>query len=277
MLRGAILRSARTFHAQPALRPCYPLKRYISTVPGTEKHEEAKRAARELGDDLQRDWDAKIISYEDLLPKTESPSMDGYLIDVREKEEFEQGSIPSSVNLPLSILANSLHLNEDAFNRQFPFQKPKKDQELIFYCRSGKRSTSASDVAKRNGYTNILNYKGSCTLSVDRYNALSDRTMDSLLHSLETILDDVAVDGYEVEYHSGVLTLQLGEKGTYVINKQPPNKQIWLSSPFSGPKRYDYVESSHSWVYLRDGQSLLDLLNSELGEALQQTVDVKTE
>ena len=30
---------------------------------------------------------------------------------------------------------------------------------------------------------------------------------------------------------SGVLTLKLGDKGTYVINKQPPNKQIWLSSP----------------------------------------------
>lgn len=30
---------------------------------------------------------------------------------------------------------------------------------------------------------------------------------------------------------SGVLTLKLGSHGTYVINKQPPNKQIWLSSP----------------------------------------------
>jgi frataxin-like iron-binding protein CyaY len=29
----------------------------------------------------------------------------------------------------------------------------------------------------------------------------------------------------------GVLTLKLGELGTYVINKQSPNKQIWMSSP----------------------------------------------
>jgi frataxin len=27
------------------------------------------------------------------------------------------------------------------------------------------------------------------------------------------------------------LTVKLGDKGTYVVNKQPPNKQIWLSSP----------------------------------------------
>jgi len=30
---------------------------------------------------------------------------------------------------------------------------------------------------------------------------------------------------------SGVLTVKLGDHGTYVINKQTPNKQIWLSSP----------------------------------------------
>ena len=30
---------------------------------------------------------------------------------------------------------------------------------------------------------------------------------------------------------SGVLTVRLGDNGTYVLNKQPPNKQIWLSSP----------------------------------------------
>jgi hypothetical protein len=35
----------------------------------------------------------------------------------------------------------------------------------------------------------------------------------------------------QVVGQSGVLTLILGDNGTYVINKQPPNKQIWLSSP----------------------------------------------
>ena len=34
----------------------------------------AKKAALEREDDLRRDWDAKIVSYEDLLPKTQSPS-----------------------------------------------------------------------------------------------------------------------------------------------------------------------------------------------------------
>ena len=39
----------------------------------------------------------------------------------------------------------------------------------------------------------------------------------------------------------GVLTVRLGELGTYVINKQTPNRQIWMSSPVSGPMRYDWA------------------------------------
>lgn len=68
----------------------------------------------------------------------------------------------------------------------------------------------------------------------------------------------------------GILTVFLGEEhGTYVINKQTPNKQIWLSSPFSGPKRFDYVPSSKapengSWIYKHTGVGLHELLEAEL-------------
>jgi frataxin-like iron-binding protein CyaY len=34
-----------------------------------------------------------------------------------------------------------------------------------------------------------------------------------------------------VSLQQGVLTVRLGKHGTYVINKQTPNRQIWLSSP----------------------------------------------
>lgn len=40
---------------------------------------------------------------------------------------------------------------------------------------------------------------------------------------------DIGVDCWFVQ--QGVLTLKLGAKGTFVVNKQAPNRQIWLSSP----------------------------------------------
>ncbi|KAF8624866.1 hypothetical protein AX15_005743 [Amanita polypyramis BW_CC] len=109
-------------------------------------------------------------------------------------------------------------------------------------------------------------------LTMERYHKLSDATLDILLESLEELLDALGRPDCEVEYHSGVLTLTLGEKGTYVINKQPPNKQIWLSSPFSGPKRYDYSEEAGNWIYSRDNQSMGDLLNDELSRVLEKDV-----
>lgn len=74
----------------------------------------------------------------------------------------------------------------------------------------------------------------------------------------------------------GVMNVIFPPAGTYVLNKQPPNKQIWLSSPVSGPKRYDWVVTGEGmdqkqdsgegeWIYLRDGSNLRELLRKELG------------
>lgn len=57
--------------------------------------------------------------------------------------------------------------------------------------------------------------------------------------------------------------------GTFVINRQTPNRQIWLSSPQSGPKRFDYVPSEADprvgkWVYKHTGEVLHELLQQEL-------------
>jgi len=114
-------------------------------------------------------------------------------------------------------------------------------------------------------------------LAMGRYHALADATMVSLLEQLEDLLDEIANDSFEVDYHGGVLTLNLGSNGTYVINKQPPNKQIWLSSPVSGPKRYDYVPSTDDWRYSRDGEGMGNILEQELSRALGRKVTLGLE
>ena len=69
------------------------------------------------------------------------------------------------------------------------------------------------------------------------YHAAADATLADLMDALEGWVDAgpaAAVLGgdADVEYATGVLTLRLGAgHGTYVLNKQAPNKQIWFSSP----------------------------------------------
>lgn len=55
---------------------------------------------------------------------------------------------------------------------------------------------------------------------------------DSFFHELEERLDFVGeLEDCDLMYSQGVLTLKLGGHGTYVLNKQSPNRQVWWSSP----------------------------------------------
>ncbi|XP_010604186.1 frataxin, mitochondrial, partial [Fukomys damarensis] len=114
------------------------------------------------------------------------------------------------------------------------------------------------------------------TLDETAYERLAEETLDSLAEFFEDLADEpCTLEDYDVSFGSGVLTVKLGgDLGTYVINKQTPNKQIWLSSPSSGPKRYDWT--GKSWVYSHDGISLHELLATELTEALKTKLDLSS-
>lgn len=98
-----------------------------------------------------------------------------------------------------------------------------------------------------------------------QYHQLADHTLEDLLDRLEVYLEGLDLDEADIEYSQGVLTMKLGRLGTYVLNKQTPNRQIWMSSPVSGPVRYDFYKGS--WMYHRDGHRMHERLEREL-EAL---------
>ncbi|KAJ2340992.1 hypothetical protein GGF43_006273, partial [Coemansia sp. RSA 2618] len=89
-----------------------------------------------------------------------------------------------------------------------------------------------------------------------------------LVTFLEDLGDAIEMDDFDVEYSQGVLTLSVGEAGTYVINKQPPNRQIWISSPVSGPERFDFSAEGGVWVCRKTKSTLGKLLGQELDEIL---------
>lgn len=107
-------------------------------------------------------------------------------------------------------------------------------------------------------------------LTEDQYNHVSEHTLTYLLDTIEESLlqTDIPVDEYELDYFMGVLTIKL-PFGTYVLNKQPPNKEIWLSSPISGPKRFKFNFENDSWTYTRTGDVLETLLQDELTQYLK--------
>ncbi|CAN8308569.1 unnamed protein product [Cochlearia groenlandica] len=113
----------------------------------------------------------------------------------------------------------------------------------------------------------------SSVLQEDEFHRLANFTINDLLEKIEEYGDNVQVDGFDIDYGNEVLTLKLGSLGTYVLNKQSPNRQIWMSSPVSGPSRFDWDKEANVWIYRRTEAKLHKLLEEELeklcGEPIQ--------
>jgi len=92
-----------------------------------------------------------------------------------------------------------------------------------------------------------------------QFHLITENYLESLMTALELSEEDFIED---MNFQQGVLTINLGTKGTWVINKQTPNRQIWWSSPISGPRRYEYKDMS--WKCTRDGKDLKETLANEV-------------
>ena len=87
------------------------------------------------------------------------------VIDVRELDEIlASGALDVDGNtartIPLPELEVALQMLEDDFLEQYQFPKPKHHEDIIFSCRSGKRSAFASLIAEKHGYKRVFNYPG---------------------------------------------------------------------------------------------------------------------
>ncbi len=74
----------------------------------------------------------------------------GYIIlDVRRPDEYAAGHIPNAINVP----------NESIGTTEIS-ELPDKDQLIMVYCRSGRRSKEAAEKLVKLGYTNIVEFGG---------------------------------------------------------------------------------------------------------------------
>ncbi|XP_037896861.1 rhodanese domain-containing protein CG4456-like [Glossina fuscipes] len=106
----------------------------------------------------------QLVEYKDIKELPKHPEK--LLIDVREPNELrETGQIPTSINIPLGVVAQELHPDGDdsMFKTKYGRDKPKIDTELIFHCKVGRRSHNAAEIAQQLGYRNVKNYLGSWT------------------------------------------------------------------------------------------------------------------
>ncbi|KAM8731863.1 thiosulfate:glutathione sulfurtransferase [Acanthopagrus schlegelii] len=102
---------------------------------------------------------ASVVTYSQL--KTMLANRNIQLFDVRNPDEYQAGRIADAVNIPLGTLEESLKLSPERFQQKFAVRAPGKDDDnIVFHCRSGKRSSQALDIARPLGFSRARHYKG---------------------------------------------------------------------------------------------------------------------
>ncbi|KAK3819671.1 MAG: Rhodanese-like domain-containing protein [Benniella sp.] len=111
-----------------------------------------------------QDTKSEVATFEEILALIQQQDR-APLIDVRDVNEVELGVIPTAHHIPLGELRGALtsfpSLSDQEVSEKFGLKKFGKDNEVIFYCRSGRRSKLAFELAQELGYTGVRHYPGS--------------------------------------------------------------------------------------------------------------------
>ena len=95
----------------------------------------------------------KASTYEQITAEQAKTIMDTekdyVIIDARTEEEFAEGHIENAILIPEYEIANRAEK-----------ELPDKEQLILVYCRSGRRSKIASEELVKLGYTNVKEFGG---------------------------------------------------------------------------------------------------------------------
>ena len=95
------------------------------------------------------------ISQEALLERQQRGDEATYVLDVRSPEEYASGHVPGAVNIPYDQIASRM--------AEVP-----KDQDVVLYCKSGRRAGIAAEALAGQGYTRLQHLEGDIVAWVEK-------------------------------------------------------------------------------------------------------------
>jgi len=102
------------------------------------------------GQEKENDREAVYVNITAEEAKRIMDSEEGYIIlDTRTQAEYDEGHIPGAIVI-----------SHDEIEEKAEQLLPDKDQLLLVYCRSGRRSKLAAEALVELGYTNIKEFGG---------------------------------------------------------------------------------------------------------------------
>ncbi|MCC3869702.1 rhodanese-like domain-containing protein [Terrisporobacter mayombei] len=101
-------------------------------------------------EDGMEEYDYDTVKYNNVtgseFEKLATGDKDTVILDLRDAKDFEKSSLENAVNIPI-----------DEFEAKAKKELKNKDQEILLYCNTGTRTSEASQILEKDGYTNIIN------------------------------------------------------------------------------------------------------------------------
>lgn len=196
---------------------------------------------------------------------------DGYIVvDVRRQDEYDSGHIPGAILIP-----------NESIGREQLEQLPDKDQIILVYCRSGRRSKEAAQKLANMGYTNVYEFGGiidwTGEITTDAPDTGEEKNTMILLIG-ETEVPVTWEDNSSVDAIRGLLPLtiemsmyggfeQVGPIGHDIIREDEQTDTEPGDIVLYAGNQIVVFYGSNSWAYTRLGH--IDLTKQEMKELLE--------
>ena len=176
------------------------------------------------------------------------------IVDVRRQDEYDSGHIPGAILIP-----------NESIGTEPPEELPDKDQIILVYCRSGRRSKEAAQKLADMGYTNVYEFGG----IIDWTGEITTDAPEMILRIGETEVPVIWENNPSVEALKELLPLsiemsmyggfeQVGFIGQEIVSDDEQTKtepgDIVL---YSGDQIVIFY-GNNSWAYTRLGHISLD-------------------
>ncbi|MGP1444159.1 rhodanese-like domain-containing protein [Treponema sp.] len=155
------------------------------------------------------------------------------VIDVREKNEYDEGHVRYAINISLNDISNKLRIIDDL-----------KDKNIITICRSGRRSKAAAEILRKNGFKKLFNAAGVSTYSytsLTKVTNIRGKQMQELVNTGKySVVDARKPQDYAVSHLKGAISGD-ADNITQKLAELPIDKPV-LTYCYSGNRSFAVAE-----------------------------------
>mmetsp|Transcript_6386 Transcript_6386/g.9305 ORF Transcript_6386/g.9305 Transcript_6386/m.9305 type:complete len:236 (-) Transcript_6386:35-742(-) len=121
--------------------------------------------------------------------------------------------------------------------------------------------------------TNVIKEGETTIQSKNIYMNMIDTTYEVIVDELEKQFEVIDQDDYYFEDDATAIMIHCGEDRLFVLSRQLPARQLWYSSPLSGPWHYNLVETedghAYYWKCTRGDIDLMDRFQQEINACIE--------